>query len=43
MNALLDLLTVTADKLAAEWDLRSEAAVIEAVGNDGGGLEPTIQ
>jgi hypothetical protein len=41
MDALLELLDSTADALAAEWDLRSEAPT-EANGN-GGGFEPTIQ
>jgi hypothetical protein len=41
MDALLELLDSTADALAAEWDLRSEAA-IEA-DRDDGGFEPTIQ
>ena len=41
MDALLELLDSTADALAAEWDLRSDAPT-EANGN-GGGFEPTIQ
>jgi len=41
MDAVIDLLESTADGLAAEWDLRSEAPT-EANGN-GGGFEPTIQ
>jgi hypothetical protein len=41
LDFLLDLLDVTADALAAEWDLRSKAPS-EANGNDGG-FEPTIQ
>jgi hypothetical protein len=42
MDALLELLDSTADALAAEWDLRSEAAAIESGWNDGGS-KPTIQ
>jgi hypothetical protein len=42
LDCLLNLLDSTADALAAEWDLRSETAAIEAVRN-GGGFEPTIQ
>jgi len=41
MDALLELLDSTADALAAEWDMRSEAA-IESDWN-GGGCGPTIQ
>jgi len=41
MDALLVLLDSTADALAAEWDLRSEAGAIEADLN-GGGFEPSI-
>ena len=41
LDSLLTLLDVTADALAAEWDLRSEGPS-EANGN-GGGFEPTIQ
>ena len=41
MDALLELLDSTADALAAEWELRSDAPT-EANGN-GGGFEPTIQ
>src|ERR1017187_2881826 len=41
LDFLLTLLDVTADALAAEWDLRSEGPT-EANGN-GGGSEPTIQ
>jgi hypothetical protein len=42
MDALLELLDSTADALAAEWDMRPEAAGIEAKWN-GGGFEPIIQ
>jgi hypothetical protein len=42
MDALLELLDSTADALAAEWDMRSEAAAIESGWNDGGS-KPTIQ
>lgn len=42
MDALLELLDSTADALAAEWDMRSEAAAIEADWN-GGGFEPPVQ
>jgi hypothetical protein len=42
MDALLELLDSTADALAAEWDIRSEAAAIEADWK-GGGFEPPIQ
>jgi hypothetical protein len=42
MDALLELLDSTADALAAEWDLRSDGAGIDADWN-GGGFEPTIQ
>jgi hypothetical protein len=42
MDALVELLASTGDALAAEWDMRSEAAAIEADWN-GGGSEPTIQ
>lgn len=42
MDALLELLDSTADALAAEWDMRSEAAAIEAAWNRGG-FEPPIQ
>jgi hypothetical protein len=41
VDAFLDLLASTADALAAEWDIRSEAAK-EGHGNDGG-FKPTIQ
>jgi hypothetical protein len=41
LDCLLNLLDSTADALAAEWDLRSEAANV--VGGDDGGFEPTIQ
>ena len=41
LDFLLTLLDVTADALAAEWDMRSEGPT-EANGN-GGGFEPTIQ
>jgi hypothetical protein len=42
LDCLLELLDSTADSLAAEWELRSEAAGIEADRN-GGGFDPTIQ
>jgi hypothetical protein len=42
MDAFLELLDSTADALAAEWDMRTEAAAIEA-DVYGGGFEPTIQ
>ncbi len=42
LDALLQLLDSTADALAAEWDLRSDAERIEVAWN-GGGVEPTIQ
>ena len=42
MDALLELLDSTADALAAEWDMRSEAARIEVAWN-GGGVDPLIQ
>ena len=42
MDALLELLDSTADALTAEWDMRSEAAAIEAAWNRGG-FEPPIQ
>jgi hypothetical protein len=41
MDALLELLDSTADALAAEWDLRSEAPT--EANRSGGGFEPTIQ
>ena len=41
MDALLELLDSTADELAAEWDLRSEAAAIED-DRDDGGFKPVI-
>jgi hypothetical protein len=41
LDCLLELLDSTADSLAAEWDLLSEAAT-DANGN-GGGFEPSIQ
>jgi hypothetical protein len=40
MDALVELLSSTADALAAEWDVRSEGVDID--GNDGG-FTPTIQ
>ena len=43
LDALLQLLDSTADALAAEWGLRSDAAEIESQWNDGGDFEPTIQ
>ena len=42
LDAVLELLDSTADSLAAEWDLRSDAA-LDAYGNDDGGFGPTIQ
>jgi hypothetical protein len=42
LDCLLDLLDSTADALAAEWDLRSEAGRIEVAWNSGG-FEPPIQ
>jgi len=43
LDALLDLLDSTADALAAEWDLQSEAAVVGMDWKDNGGCEPTSQ
>lgn len=42
MDALLELLDSTADALAAEWDLRVEAAAID-IDDGGSGFGPTIQ
>jgi hypothetical protein len=42
MDALLELLDSTADALAAEWDMRSDATAMGADAN-GRGFEPTIQ
>lgn len=39
LDVLVDLLAQTADSLAAEWDLRSDAAILE----DGNDFNPTIQ
>src|ERR1017187_3155070 len=41
LDCLLDLLDSTADALAAEWELRSEAPT--EANENGGGPEPTIQ
>ena len=41
MDALLELLAITGDALAAEWELRKEG--IEVDGEDGGGFGQTIQ
>jgi hypothetical protein len=43
LDVRLDLLDATADALAAERDLRSDAVAIDADRNDGGGFGPTIQ
>ena len=43
LDALLDLLDSTADALAAQCDLQSEAVVVGMDGKDDGGFEPTIQ
>ena len=42
MDGLLELLDSTADALAAEWDLRSDATAMGVEAN-GSGFEPTIQ
>ena len=42
MDRLLELLELTADAIAAEWDRRSEV-LAHGTGWDGGGFEPTIQ
>jgi hypothetical protein len=42
MDALLDLLSTTADGLAAEWDLRSGGEPTKP-DSEGGGFGPTIQ
>jgi hypothetical protein len=41
LDVLLTLLDVTADALAAEWDLQSEGPT--GANGNGGGVEPTIQ
>ena len=42
MNAILDLLDVTADALAATWDMQTEAAALEAEFHGENDVEPTI-
>jgi hypothetical protein len=43
MDALLELLDSTADALAAEWDMRSEAAALDTELGCGNDFDPTIQ
>jgi hypothetical protein len=43
MDPLLDLLDSTADALAATWDMRTEAAALDAELHGGNDFDPTIQ